>query len=583
MLSPGGRLCPMVKFCAMPKKRRAAAPPPPAAPTWPAAGWLAGVALALGFLAYCNTLRHPFVYDDDWVILRNPSLRDLANWRFVLLFNRFRPLANVSYAFDRAVWGFVPFGFHLSSLAIHLANVAALFAVARRAAADAAERTGGPGRSVVVGFVAAALFAVHPLLSEAVGYTSARSELLVTSFFLLGLLAARRWLALGSPRWLLAYLGCFALAAASKETAAALPLVVAAYAVCLRRPTRPRSFWVTQAIVFVVLALGALWRVRSFLGAESAGLPRAASAHLRTEAVIVWRYLGLLLWPRGQSLVHPAQSIADPFDPRAILAVAAILALAAAAWRWRRVAPLAFVGGVWFFAALAPSSLVPLVELMSEHRIYLPAAGAFLALAAAWSLLEARASWPARAVLALVLAALTFATVARNRVWATPVALWSDAVAKAPRTWAPRYALADALRAKEGCPAAVPVYREALLLAPGDGATLANLGTCLAMMRRYGEAEAALSQALQQEPRSADLLNNLGQIARLTGRADLARDRFAAALAADPRSAAARVSLAALEESAGRPEEALRLCREALEIAPQLEEARACTARLGAR
>jgi Tfp pilus assembly protein PilF len=268
-----------------------------------------------------------------------------------------------------------------------------------------------------------------------------------------------------------------------------------------------------------------------------------------------------------------------------LAATAALAAVAYLLWRWRRRVPLVTLGCGWFVAALAPSSVVPLFELMSEHRLYLATAGLALAAGAGWSLWQGQPSakrW-ARAALAVAIAILLALTVARNRVWADTVTLWRDAAAKAPLTWAPRYALADALRARDGCAAAVPVYRQALELKPGDGPTLTNLGTCLAMMRNYAEAEAVLEQALAAQPSSANLLNNLGQLARLTGRPALARERFATALQIDPRHAPARISLAALEEGEGNVAEALRLCREAVELAPQLAEARACVERLSRR
>jgi protein O-mannosyl-transferase len=574
----------------MAKRRRQRAAPAAAAPRARASsiGWLALLPAALVVLAYLNALGNPFVYDDRPTVVDNPSLRDLSNWRYILAYTPFRPLVNISYALDRLVWGVRPLGYHLTSLLLHALNATLLLRLGARAAEDSNRRGAMNLDPSAVGFAAAALFAVHPLLSEAVAYASGRSELVAGTFFLCGLLSARRWFRGDGAGWAAGYLGCLALALGSKESGAALVVVAWLYDALLGGQEggggRGRRAWLHGALVVLGLAAAA-YRLHAYLGTEMVHLDRGFGVQLRTEAVVLWRYLRLLALPYGQSLIHPAQSIPSPLDPRALAAIAGLAAVAYLLWRSRRRAPVVTLGCVWFVAALAPSSVVPLFELMSEHRLYVATAGLALAAGAGWSLWQGRPAargW-ARAVLAAAIAILLALTVARNRVWADTVTLWRDAAAKAPLTWAPRYALADALRARDGCAAAVPVYREALELKPGDGATLTNLGTCLAVMRNYAEAEAVLEQALTAQPNSANLLNNLGQLARMTGRPALARERFAAAIAIDPRHAPTRISLAALEEAEGNVAEALRLCSEAMLLAPQLPEARACVERLSRR
>lgn len=570
------------------RRRQRAAPAAAASPDRASAiGWLALLPAALVVLAYLNALGNPFVYDDRRTVVDNPSLRDLSNWRYILAYTPFRPLVNVSYAFDRLIWGVRPLGYHLTSLLWHALNATLVLRLGARAAEDSNGRGAASLDPTAVGIAAGALFAVHPLLSEAVAYASGRSELVAGTFFLCGLLAARRWFRGDGAVWAFGYLACLGLALAAKESGAALVVVAWLYDALLggeKAGGRWRRAWLHGGLLLLGLAAAA-YRLHAYLATEMVHLDRGFGVQLRTEAVVLWRYMRLLALPYGQSLIHPAQLIASPFDPRLLAAIAGLAAAAWLLWRGRRRVPLVVLGCGWFVAALAPSSVVPLFELMSEHRLYVAVAGLALAAGAGWALWQGRPSarlW-ARAALAAAIVILLALTVSRNRVWADTVTLWRDASAKAPLTWAPRYALADALRARDGCAAAVPVYRQALELKPGDGATLTNLGTCLAVMRNYAEAEAVLEQALAVQPQSANLLNNLGQLARLTGRPALARERFAAALAIDPRHAPTRISLAALEEGEGNAAEALRLCREAAELAPQLQEARACVERLSRR
>src|SRR4029077_13055883 len=139
-------------------------------------------------------LGNPFVYDDHRLVLENGSLAHLADLRGIVLHDLTRPLTNLSYALDFAVWGTRPFGFHLTNVLLHLLNVVLLFRVALGMADPS-------GRPTVVAAVAATLFAVHPMLTESVGYVSSRSEILCAAFFLPAFLCGRQWLGGLGARW----------------------------------------------------------------------------------------------------------------------------------------------------------------------------------------------------------------------------------------------------------------------------------------------------------------------------------------------------------------------------------------------
>ena len=100
-------------------------------------GWLLPlVAAALACVAYLNALDNPFVYDDHDTVLANRSLADLSNLRYILVYTPFRPLVNASYALDRWIWGYRPFGYHLTNVALHALTVILLYAWMRRILED---------------------------------------------------------------------------------------------------------------------------------------------------------------------------------------------------------------------------------------------------------------------------------------------------------------------------------------------------------------------------------------------------------------------------------------------------------------
>src|SRR5437667_699892 len=189
-------------------------------------------ATLVGGLLYLNALHNPFIYDDYQTVVDNPSIGHVADLRSIVLYRITRPLVNLSYAIDRALWGVHASGFHATNVVLHMLNIVLLYRLARRLAEDREWQEGAsPADPDVVAFAAALLFAVHPLMTEAVGYISGRAEVLCGTFFLFGVLCARRWMrGDGETWWLLTVaVGCWAAAIATKEIGVMFPLVLVCY------------------------------------------------------------------------------------------------------------------------------------------------------------------------------------------------------------------------------------------------------------------------------------------------------------------------------------------------------------------
>lgn len=548
------------------------------------------LAAALAALVYVNALDNPFVYDDHETVVANPSLVDLSNTRFVLIHSPYRPVVNVSYALDRAIWGTSPFGFHLTNVLLHAAVVALLYGVLRRACADARVRTtpAAPAWHTSDGWLAfggAALFGVHPLLSEAVGYVSGRSELLCGVFFLAALLCARAAIVRSGVMW--AWTAILALMALlSKEIALALPAIVLAYdwLVLPGEPAeRRRRAWIIFLPSAVALMAAAAYRLSVAAGPISVDAPLLT---LWTQAIVIWRYLALLFVPAGQSIMHSVHSVTSADDVRALLAVSGLIMLLIAAVLCRRPAPLVSFGIVWFLAVIAPSSsVVALREGMAEHRAYLASAGVFMAIAGVVASSRTRTARHrprlAHAVIfGAVCVVLASLTVARNQVWGSPARLWGEATVHAADMWEPHYALADVLRESGDCARAVVGYQTVVRMRPHHRDAHTNLGICLAQTNRLAEAETAFHRALEIDPAFARGYTNLGALALMSGQPDRARDFYQRALAFDARNVLARMQLARLYETVFSDfHAAARLCGEARALAPFTPGATECVER----
>ena len=523
---------------------------------------LGAAVLLLGALAYANSLQGAFVFDDVQQVQDNPALRDLGAFlvgapghRAPL--NRFVPY--LTFALNYRVGGLSVTGFHVANLAIHLANALLVFALVL--AAFRTPRLAGSalaGRAAVVAFAAAAPFATHPLGTQAVTYIVQRITSLATFFYLATILlylSARLSTAGGwrrGARYGLALATCV-LAMRTKEIAFTLPLALLLFEWGLfGRPSARRWLGLVPFGATAALIPLSIVRVAQPIGhllAEASAATRVQATvsrleYLRTQVAVLAAYLRLLAWPTGQNIDHDFPIVPSFTAPRFLLGLLVHLALLAlAVWAWRRSSPrslrpadpawrLVSIGILLFFLANAvESSLIPIVDVMFEHRVYLPSVGVFLAAATAGSLLAERLA-PVRfgawmvgitTILSLILAG---ATLARNRVWRSDLALWSDAVTRSPGKARPWFNLGTALAEAERYREAVEPMRRATRLDPGWAKAHTQLGGLLILDGAPAAAVPELEEALRLQPGEPATLFNLGEALWRSGQRREAAVRF---------------------------------------------------------
>jgi hypothetical protein len=499
------------------------------------------VALCAGGL-YLGALDNPFVYDDFRLIVENSSILNVQDVRGIVYQDMTRPLVNVSYATDVIVWGRQPFGFHLTSVLLHMLNVSLVLILVLQIADDRRSQEGQllPGTSsLVIATTAALLLAVHPLMTQAVGYISGRSEVLYVAFFLLAFLCARRWMLHGGAVWWCAAIGLWALSLLAKETAAMLGAVLIAYDYLVLHDQagtrRRRVLALHLPLLLSALILGAV----RLTVLNSVEYPDELSGDWRFALVavdVVWRYAQMLAMPRGQSIFHEVPAIADPFGTRSLVAVFGLGALLILAWRLRRVQSLIAFGCVWFVLMLVPSGVLFALgrgEPMAEHRVYGASIGLFLAAGAAFALLWRRLErrgpmWRVLlyAMSALFVIQLAGRTLVRNAIWGDPVTLSREAVGLAPNHWMPRVLLGEALRTTGRCNEAAVEYRRAIELRPQMEFGYTKLAACLIELGRLEEAGVAFEQLAAVRPLSPQASTGSGLVALLRNRPDEGRRQF---------------------------------------------------------
>lgn len=491
-----------------------------------------GVALA----ASATSLTNGFVYDDvpvaqEDVRLRTldvPRLLTMPYWGDAFHDRIYRPLTSLSFAVDWALGGGSPVPFHATNLVLHLLVTLLVFALARRLLDDHAGA-----------LVAGLWFAVHPVHVEPVAGVVGRAELLAAFGYLGAVLTFRASMdATGRERaGLLALVGLgAAVAYGGKEHGLTLPALLAALAVldALRRgdPPLPALRRALPAIgVTIVLAAGFLAARSGVVGTATGGGTVAAGleglgavgrASVMLPAVLVWGRL--LLFPLHLQADY-APNAFEPLVAPGVRHVAALVLLAAAvwvAWRARRRAPGVTIGLAWFAvtASVAANVVVPTGVLIAERVLYLPSAGAALALGAAWSLLPPRAwRWPATA---LVLSLLAARSLARVPAWRSNDVFFAQLVRDAPAsyrshwmlgTWAFRHG--ERAQGERELLAAIRIF-------PADPGLVAELGMKYLEYGRFDDADRFLSAALRGDSMMGEAASR-AIIARLrAGRADSA-------------------------------------------------------------
>ncbi|HZF29674.1 MAG TPA: hypothetical protein VE907_11175, partial [Gammaproteobacteria bacterium] len=343
-----------------------------------------------------------------------------------------RPVSMLSFWANYYTTGLDPFYFKLTNLAIHLLNGVGLFWLARlllqRFAATNAALT--PAARDAIALATALVWLLHPLNVTSVLYVVQRMTSLSATFQIFGLvsyLLGRRRLERGESGFPLilagfAVFGCLAVLA--KENGALLPLYVAAIELGLLRfsGVERAARRKLQAFVVVTAALPLL-AAAVFVALDPEWLLQqyqqrafTLTERLLTEARVLWLYLGWLVAPTRASLglfhddVATSHGLLDP--PTTLAAIVGLVAVCAAAVRLRNRAPLFTFAVLWFLAGHALESSVISLELVHEHRNYLPIFGPLLA--AAYGLWRVAARTPAMVryaipgVLLLACSAVTF-------------------------------------------------------------------------------------------------------------------------------------------------------------------------------
>lgn len=545
-----------------------------------ARAWIFGTGIViLTALAYCNSFKVPLLFDDIPAIANNATIRDWDTALHPPIESTAggRPVLNLSFALNYALSGTAVWSYHLANLLVHVFAGLTLFGIIRRTPAPAF--MAGPW----IPFCGALLWCLHPLQTESVTYIVQRAESLMGLFYLLTLYCFIRGASAADRSrriWFALSMGACALGMGTKEVMVSAPLIVMLY----DRTFLAGSFCGAlraRGGIYAGLAATCIWLLVLVLSTDgrggSAGIGAGVSFrdYLLTQFPAVTRYLLLSIWPNPLVFYYGTEWVADPWSvlPGALFILALVATIAWTTTRTSLLMKFVSFSGLWFFAILAPTSLVPIVrQTMAEHRMYLALVPVVVAAVFGVRWWLGRAAVPLLLVVSLVFAGLTLQ---RNQDYRSAISIWNDTVAKLPHNAYARYNLGRALEQQPGQEEEVAFqYREALRLKPDLVEARANLGNVLLRQGKVAEAVAELEGALQIAPDSAQAHNNLGYaLIRTSDRLGEAISLFEKAVQLKPDYAEAHCNLGAALVAAGRIEEGMAFYEKALQIRPEYMQA----------
>lgn len=541
-------------------------------------------------VVYASGLTAPFIMDDASSVTANRSIRSLWPIWPVICYphgegrtHDGRPLLNLSLAVNRAVTGMSPVGFRVVNIALHCVNALLLMTLARQLLARPAVPAAVRERAGEIAFVAALLWAVHPLGTGAVTYVVQRAESL-GAFMILAtvLLAVISMLAAdaGRPTWTLPLVALLsALAGTAKETSVVIPFITllidrALLSGTWRGVLRHWPWHLAAAASWpsVIVMLTALGGRGSSAGFGSGAQPWL---YLLTQSRAIWLYLARIFWPQGLIFDYGDFLSSGLAESGGWLAATAIL-FAAVVYGYGR-APVGFLGPLLFFVLLGPtSSIIPVkTQTIAEHRAYLASAALIVPLvAAAYRLaIEVKFSRPViTGLVAAVALALGLATAARNREFVNPEILWRKALAAEPRNERAMINLATQLIAKKK-PASLAEAERLLARVAETGrypkVYSINVGSLAKAQGRFPEALAAIDAVLELTPDEPATLADRGYVLWKLSRLPEALADLDRAIALDDQIAPAWLNRGNVLLDLGKQEEAERSFARSVEIDPK--------------
>jgi tetratricopeptide (TPR) repeat protein len=503
-------------------------------------------------IAFGNTLSYGFVWDDHFLIGGSSFVRHWsaipkiftshfwsghADWKMY-----YRPLINVTYLVDYQVWQLKPLGYHLTNVVAHTAVSLLVFRVCSLLLGD-----------WLTAFVAALVFAIHPVHSQSVSFIAGRTDVVATLFFLIAFILYHRWRVRGGGIEYAGSAAAFLLALLSKEVAVVLPVVLVAYEWAFPREPGLRPFLrrVARGVTPLLALLGAFLAVRVLVLSDvlltraTPGWDDPGPRILTTIKVISW-YAWVTIVPYPVSPSQSTAMVRSALDPQFLLAAAGLVPLVAGTVLAALRARVACFFALWFWLTIAPAGIINLLPgsspLVADRFLYLPSVGLCVLFALGVRRLvgdvhDIESEQVRRApMIAFAAALVLFAilTIWRNEYWKDDLRLYYRMEDTDPQSLLAAVNLGLMHLTRLEAQEATVDFEKAAAIAPDNARVLVGYGLLLAETGKPDEGLQKALRGLGFEPREGSLHSLVGRIYVIKGDFDRASAHYREAARLQP-------------------------------------------------
>lgn len=453
-----------------------------------------------------------WIWDDDYYVTRNANLRDargLTNiWTKIGLANggtpQYYPITHTTFWLEYHVWGLHPSGYHIINILLHVASAVMLWIVLKRL-------------DVCGAWLAAAVWALHPVNVESVAWVTERKNVLSGCFYFAALLTYLRWQdRADDKKWYALALACFVFALLSKSVAASLPAVILLILWWKRWAVRWRDVIPLLPMFVMGAAMGSLtgYIERHYVGAQGPEFALGLADRVVIAGRALWFYASKLLLPMNLSFIY-RRWIIDPDDPwrwlYPLTAIVLLWRLFQSRWRGTLVAAMFFC--VTLLPALGFVNVLPMrYSFVADHFQYIASVGLIVVIVSFMcQRLPSQGRSIVRVVLPLILAILTWQ---RQSAFVGLGPLWADTVAKNPYGWMPRMNYAKVLMAQDRLKEAQAQLDVAADLKYNSAEVAAVRAALYVRQNQITKAIDEYKRAIKLEPRLVEAHVNLGELYR---------------------------------------------------------------------
>lgn len=467
----------------------------------------------------------------------------------------------------------------------------------------------------IISCFSALIFSVHPIQTQAVTYIIQRFSSLATFFYLLSIVFYIKWRLIQEDpipksnklKTSFFYLLCLLsiiMAMKTKEIAFTLPIIIILYEFFFFEGNIKKRILnllpIILTILIIPLSLIKFSKSGTIAVSDFSEITRLETEisrwdYLLTQFRVIVTYIRLMLFPVNQNLDYDYPLYRSFFCPEVLLSFFFLLLIFSFSIflliRYRKKTPhtlLISFGIFWFFITLSvESSIIPILDLIYEHRLYLPSIGFIISFCVSFfsiaNLYKRKASVKNLAIVILIIFCiiLTVLTYKRNQIWSSNISLWEDVVKKSPNKTRPHYNLGTVYMEKYFnekseilLNKAIEEFKIALKLNPKHAGAYNNLGNAYIFKGVLDKAIESYKNSLKINPNNIDAIGNMGNIYLYQGLIDKAIECYSTVIKAKPNNINAHFNLALAYLKKKETNKALDEFQNVLKLNPEMKEAR---------